>query len=133
MQKDATATSHLSKTYAATLGEIILKSNVGRQEPDPEDTKRAIGIFYEVLFGHVPEHRLNDCYKHAARTRNNTFPLKPEELCAAWTAIRQAEFYKRAPESHQLTHGFCEKCNNNGTELIRNEKGHVIGGRACKH
>jgi len=132
-QKDSTGTSRLSRTYAATLGEIITKSNVGRQQLEPQQTATAIGIFYEVCFGHIPEHRLNDCYKHVLRTRHNTFPLKPEELCTAWDEIRQSEMHKRALESRQLTYGFCGRCNNTGTELIRDANAKVKGARPCRH
>lgn len=115
------------------LAEIITKSNIGRQQLTKEQSKIAVGIWYEVLFGVVPEHRLNDCYLHVARKRDNSFPWKPEELCAAWSEIKASEFYKRTPKDHQLTHGFCEKCNNTGTELMRNEAGQVRGARPCTH
>jgi hypothetical protein len=115
------------------LGEIITKSNIGRQQLDPEDTKIAIGIWYEVLCGVVPERRLNDCYLHAVRTRNNTFAMQPSELATAWGEIRNSEMYKRVPDNRLLTHGFCEKCNNTGTEPIRNERGVIISARHCSH
>lgn len=122
----------LSRTYAATVGEIIIKSYGGRQ-PDTKQLAIETAIFMEPLYGKIPEHRLNECYVEAVRTRKSTFPLKPEEMCAAWETIRQRDFYKRAPESRQLTHGFCEKCNNCGNEVIYNDKGHAIGSRPCHH
>jgi hypothetical protein len=125
--------SNLSKSYAAVLGEIITKSNIGRQQLDPEDTKIAISIWYEVLYGVVPEQRLNDCYLHAVRTRNNTFAMQPSELATAWGEIRNSEMYKRVSDNRQLTHGFCEKCNNTGTEPIRNDRGVIISARTCIH
>lgn len=134
MEIGSTGISHLSETYAAMLGEIIIKSNIGRQQLDPKkEMPIAISVWYEVLFGVVPENRLNDCYLHVARHRGNTFPWKPEEIAAAWTSIRQAEFYKRAPDSHRLMHGFCEKCNNTGNEVIRDAFGNSKGARPCKH
>jgi hypothetical protein len=116
------------------VAEIITKSNVGRQEIPTKQLAIDTAIFMEVLYGTVPENRLNDCYQEAVRTRKSTFPLKPEEMCVAWETIRQRDFYKRAPESRQLTTDYvCPKCNNNGTELMYDDKGRVIGGRACRH
>jgi len=115
------------------VAEIITKSNVGRQQLTKQQTALDTAIFMEVLYGTIPENRLNECYQEAIRTRKSTFPLKPEEMCAAWETIRQRDFYKRAPESHQLTHGFCEKCNNTGNEVMRDSEGQTIGARPCKH
>jgi hypothetical protein len=115
------------------LGEIITKSNIGRQQLDPEDTKITIGIWYEILYSVVPEQRLNDCYLHAVRTRNNTFAMQPGELATAWGEIRNGEMYKRIPDNRQLTHGFCDKCNNTGTFLVRDNEGRIKGGRPCSH
>jgi hypothetical protein len=130
---DIVKTLSLSRTYAAALAEIITKSNVGRQQLTKQQTALDTAIFMEVLYGKIPEHRLNECYLEAVRTRKNTFPLKPEELCVAWETIRQSEFYKRVPESRRLTHGFCEKCNNTNNEQVRNDYGVLMGARACKH
>lgn len=131
-QIDSTGISHLSKSYAATLGEIITKANIGRQQLDPKkEMPVAIAVWYEVLYGVVPEHRLNDCYLHAKRTRTSTFALVPEELTTAWSEIRSSEMYKRAPENRQITHGFCEKCNNTGTEVIT--KPGFTSARPCTH
>lgn len=123
-------TSNLSRSYAATLGEIITKSNIGRQQFTPDETRIAIGVWYEVLFGVVPEHRLNDCYLHAIRNRQNTFGLAPTELCMAWNEIRQSEMHRQNPVK-RLTHGFCEKCNNTGTEIVRKEG--LTSARPCNH
>jgi hypothetical protein len=117
-QTDSTEISNLSKSYAATLGEIITKSNIGRQQLTRDQTQIAIGVWYEALYGFIPEHRLNHCYVHAVRTRNNTFEMQPSELAASWTEIRAGEMYKRTPENRQLSHGFCDKCNNTGTKQV---------------
>lgn len=130
--KGSTEISNLSKSYAATLGEIITKSNIGRQQLTREETKIAIGIWYEMLHGVVPEHRLNDCYLHAMRNRASTFALAPNELVMAWNEIRQSEMHQQNP-ARALTHGFCEKCNNTGSEPIRDEKGFIIAMRPCSH
>lgn len=124
----------LSRTYAAVVAEIITKSNVGRQPVTKKQLAIETAIFMEPLYGKIPEHRLNDCYLEAVRTRKSTFPLKPEELCAAWETISYKEFYRRAPESRQLTTDYvCPKCFNNGNEVIYNDKGHAIGSRPCHH
>lgn len=116
------------------LGEIITKSNIGRRQLDPkEEQPITIAVWYEVLYGVVPEHRLNDCYLHVARHRDNGFPWKPEEIAMAWTAVKQAEMYKRISPDHQITHGFCEKCHNTGNEVIYDEQGRAKGARICKH
>ena len=132
-QIDSVTTSNLSKSYAAKLAEIITKSNVGRQQFTKEETKVAVAVFHEVLYGVVPEHRLNDCYVFVKRNRAGTFALAPEEIAAAWSQIRQSEMYKRAPDNRQITHGFCEKCNNTGSEPIRNERGVITSARKCTH
>src|ERR1051326_7601510 len=133
MQTDSTAISHLSKTYAATLGEIITKSNFGRQQLDPKkEMPLAIAVWYEVLYGVVPEHRLNDCYLFVKRNRTNAFALQPEELSAAWNEIRSNERYKTNP-AKQITHGFCAKCNNTGSEIIYNVQTKRTSARPCNH
>lgn len=114
------------------MGQIIIKSYGGRQ-PDTKQLAIETAVFMEPLYGKIPEHRLNDCYLEAVRTRKSTFPLKPEEMCVAWETIRQRDFYKRVPENRQLTHGFCELCNNTSTKLIKDEKGNVIGATFCSH
>lgn len=131
-QTDSATTLNLSKSYAAKLAEIITKSNVGRQQFTKNETRIAVGVFYEVLYGVVPEHRLNDCYLLVKRNRVGTFALAPEEMAGAWNQIRESERYKNNPVK-QITHGFCEKCNNTGTWLVRDDKGRVIGGRPCSH
>ena len=127
------ATSPWSKTYAARVGEILTKSRAGNaQQLSDEEFQFALAAWLEVLYGAVPEHRLNDCYVFAKRNRSTTFALQPEELCMAWNEIRQSEMHKQ-PNAKQLTHGFCEKCNNTNTEAIRNERGAIIAGKPCSH
>lgn len=124
----------LSKTYAAILRQIITKANIGRRQLDPEkETPIFVAIWFEALYGVIPERRLNDCYLWAVRNRGNNFPMQPSEMAQAWNEIRQSEFYKRAPESRQLTHGLCGKCFNTGSEVMYNDKGIAIGARPCKH
>lgn len=123
----------LSPTYAAVVAEILTKSNVGRQQLTKQQTALDTAIFMEVLYGTIPENRLNDCYQEAVRTRKTTFPLKPEELCAAWTEIRQSEMHKRAPVERQLQAPFCPKCNSTGNQPVRNDQGVIIAMKTCKH
>lgn len=131
-QNGSATTSTLSKSYAAILAEILTKSNVGRQQFTKDQTRVAVGVFYEILYGFVPEHRLNDCYIFVKRNRSNTFELKPEEIAAAWIQIRESERYSNNP-AKQLTHGFCNKCNNTGTEVKRDEQYRVTSARPCSH
>lgn len=114
------------------LAEVITKSNIGRQQFTKDETKAAVGIWFEMLYGVVPEHRLNDCYLHAMRNRASTFALAPNELVMAWNEIRQSEMHRQNP-TKQLTHGFCELCNNTGTFLVRDEHGKIKGARPCSH
>lgn len=114
------------------MGEILTKSRAGAaQQLSDEEFQFALASWLEVLFGVVPEQRLNDCYLLAMRTRASTFPLAPNELCVAWNEIRQSEIYKQA-DAKQLTHGFCEKCNNTGSEVIYREDG-TTSARFCRH
>jgi hypothetical protein len=97
--------------------EILIKANAGRSEPTRKERQAQIAIFLEVLYGHVPEKRLNDCYVHLMRTRTSTYPLAPNELCIAWAAIKESEMNQPSSQK-QLTHGFCERCNNTDFEII---------------
>lgn len=136
-QKETTVssceTSPWSKTYAARVGEILTKSRAGNtQQLSDDEFQFALASWLEVLFGVVPEQRLNDCYLLAMRNRTSTFPMAPNELCMAWGEIKQSEMHRTNP-AKLLTHGFCEKCNNTGSEPIRNERGIIISARACSH
>src|SRR5688572_28870149 len=85
-------TSRWSKSYAARVGEILAKSRAGTsQQLHDDEFQYTLAAWLEVLYGHVPEHRLNDVYVHASRTRNSTFPLTQFELCEAWNQVRAAE------------------------------------------
>lgn len=91
------------------------------------------GTWVEILYGVIPERRLNDCYLLAMRNKTHSFLIEPNDLCAAWREIRESEMHKRAPENRQITHGLCEKCLNTNSEPIRNEKGHIIAMKHCTH
>jgi hypothetical protein len=112
---------------------VLIKSRIGRPQLGDKERDFTTGTWMEILYGVIPENRLNDCYLLASRNKTDSFPIQPNDLCAAWNEIRESEMHKRAPESHQLTHGLCPKCFNNNTEVIYNDKGHAIGARACHH
>ena len=122
-----------SGSYAAAVQAILIKSRIGRPQMGDKERDFTTGCWVEILYGVIPERRLNDCYVLASRNKTNSFPVEPNDLCAAWNEIRESEMHKRAPESHQLTHGFCERCNNTGSEVVRNDQGVIIGARPCKH
>src|ERR1051325_4957100 len=104
---DSMTVSNYSRSYAAKVLEILIKANAGRNEPTKAERKTQIAIFLEVLYGHVPENRLNDCYVYLMRTRTSTYPLAPNEICIAWAAIKESEM-NRPINQGRLAHGFCE-------------------------
>jgi len=52
----------------------------------------------ETLFEIIPEDRLKDAFDHAARTRQNAFPVSAYDLITAWTAINKTEREAKAAE-----------------------------------
>lgn len=126
-------TSPWSRTYAARVGEILTKSRAGHtQQLSDEEFQFTLASWLEVVAGVVPEHRLNDCYLQAMRNRASTFPMAPNEICMAWNEIRQSEMHRHNNQK-QLTHGFCEKCNNTNSEPIRDDLGRIIAAKPCSH
>lgn len=113
-------TAHGSRSYAAAVGEILTKSRAGiAQQLSDEEFDFTVDSWVEVLYGHVPEARLNDAYVHASRTRSSTFPLTQYELCDAWNQIRTAE--RNAPPIGTYDYRgreVCPDCNDTGTKLI---------------
>ena len=103
------------------MGEILAKSRSGiTQQLSDEEFNFTLAAWVEVLFGHVPEARLNDVYIHASRNRNSTFPLTQFELCEAWNLIREAERHAMPRVGQYDYRGteVCPKCNGTGTKLI---------------
>ena len=122
-----------SGSYAAAVQAILIKSRIGRPQMGDKERDFTTGTWVEILYGVIPERRLNDCYLLASRNKTDSFPIQPRDLCAAWNEIRESEMHKPAPQSRQITHGFCAKCNNTGHEAIRNEQGHIIAMKPCHH
>jgi hypothetical protein len=122
-----------SGSYAAAVQAVLIKSRIGRPQMGDKERDFTTGTWVEILYGVIPEHRLNDSYLLASRNKKDSFPIQPNDLCAAWNEIRESEMHKRAPESRQITHGFCGRCNNTGTELIRDANRKVKGARPCRH
>ena len=103
------------------MGEILAKSRSGiAQQLNDEEFQFTVGAWVEVLFGHVPEHRLNDVYVHASRNRNSSFPLTQFELCDAWNQMHDAE-RRSMPRVGQYDfrgENVCPDCLNTGTRLV---------------
>lgn len=97
------------------------------------DTERdfTTGAWVEILYGVIPERRLNDCYLHAMRVKTDSFPIEPSDLCNAWKEIRQSEMAQPVNPGNQLTHGLCEKCHNTGNEIV--VKDGIAYSRVCNH
>lgn len=116
----SSGTSLASSSYAAKVGEILTKSRVGTaQQLIDDEFDYTLQTWLEVLYGHVPEARLNDAYVHASRTRNSTFPLTQFELCEAWNQIRAAERAVPPIGTYDWRgEKVCPHCNGTGTKLV---------------
>ena len=122
------------------MGEILAKSRSGiTQQLTDEEFQFTLAAWVEVLEGHVPEHRLNDAYIHASRTRNSTFPLTQFEICEAWNQVRAAE-KNNMPRVGQYDYRgteVCPKCNGTGTQLFVKRdpvmQRDYTYGKACHH
>lgn len=97
-----------------------MKSRAGTsQQLGDEEFQYTLASWLEVLFGHVPEHRLNETYVHASRTRNSTFPLTQYEMCEAWNQIRAAERTMPPVGTYEYRgRKVCPDCHNTGTKLV---------------
>lgn len=104
------------------------RSGISQQLSDDE-FQFTLAAWVEVLYGHVPEAKLNDAYIHASRTRNSTFPLTQFELCEAWNQIKAAERSIPPVGSYEWSRAreVCPDCNNTGTRLV--VKRHPVLGR----
>lgn len=130
----------LSRSYAAKVAEIITKTTTGNaSQPEDEEFKVLVGIWTETFAGFIPEHRLNDCYLHAARTRDSSFPMSATDMCSAWNQIQAAERSMPAVGTYDWDRArkVCSKCNGTGTELFV-KRDSVLGrdytyGRPCYH
>ena len=113
-------TAHGSNSYAAAVADILTKSRAGiAQQLSDEEFDFTVDSWVEVMYGHVPEARLNDTYLHASRNRNSTFPLTQYEMCEAWNQIKSAE--RAMPPIGTFDYRgreVCPHCNNTGTRLI---------------
>lgn len=116
-----TVTSPLSKSYGAKVAEIITMSRAGNPaQLSDEEFKFLVGQWVLVLADFVPEAKLNECYLHASRNRDNSFPLSATDMCAAWKIIREAERSMPAQGTHDWSRSreVCGKCNGTGTYLF---------------
>ena len=119
--KPSETTLQSSRSYAAKVAELITKARAGSQSVLAGDEfKFAIAAWTEVLEGFVPEKRLNDCYLHARRYRNSTFPLDASELCAAWKEISESERARPpvATLTQRLRGDVCGQCNGTGYKQV---------------
>lgn len=111
----------LPRSYAAKVSEILEKTRAGSpSQLLDEEFKFVVGTWVEAFAGIIPEHRLNDCYLHAARTRDSSFPMSVTDMCAAWNQIQAAERSMPAIGTHDWDRAreVCPRCNNTGTELV---------------
>lgn len=121
------------------MGEILIKSRAGvAQQLSDEEFEDTLAAWLEVLFGHVPEARLNDTYLHASRNRNTTFPLTQFEMCEAWNQIKAAERSLPPVGTYDWrARDVCPHCHNTGTKLIV-KRDEILGrdytyGVPCSH
>lgn len=93
----------------------------------------AVAAWTEILDGHVPEARLNDCYVRAVRNRKNGFPMAASELCTMWNEIQQSELHSTPHRdmSKQLAGDVCHSCFGTGYEIIK--RGQYNYAKPCNH
>lgn len=104
-----------------------------------EEFKFLVGQWVQVLAGFVPEARLNECYLHASRNRDTSFPMTATDMCSAWKIIKEAERSMPPIGTYEWSRAreVCPKCNNTGTQLFV-KRDDVIGrdytyGKTCYH
>ena len=109
--------SNTSMTYRAAVGRVIVKIRLVCSLPafDTVELAGAIEAFCKVLHGVVPEDRLNDCYLHAIRRRNSTYPLAVTEIVESWRAILSDETARRR---------LCSLCDGSGYSVVRDPLDH---------
>lgn len=97
---------------------MILKVRMAHSLPalNVEEFAAMTEAWCEVLAPIVPPDRLNDCYLHAMRTRESTFPLAVTEVLTAWRVINSEEGRIRERSKP------CFLCQGKGTELIYDPK-----------
>jgi hypothetical protein len=113
--------STLSISYAARVSEVITKARAGLTPYlEPDEFKFLVGQWTETLLGFVPEYRLNDCYLHAARTRDTSFPMTATDMCNAWRQIQEAERSTPSVGTYDWSRAreVCSECNGTGTVLF---------------
>lgn len=117
------------------MGHLILKSRLAYSLPalDVDEFKAATEAWCEVLVETIPTQRLHDCYLHAMKNRDSSFPLSAGDMVRSWRDICNANRYKpvSAALDHMLRGDVCQDCNGTGTELI--EEGAMVYSRPCKH
>lgn len=135
-------TSETSKTpsptlqeYKVTVGKLILKSRLAYSLPalEVQELAAATEAWCEVLIDTIPIQRVADCYLHAMKNRDSSFPLSAGDLVRSWKDICNANRYKpvSAGLDHQLRGDVCQDCNGTGTELIT--EGSMTYSRRCRH
>lgn len=67
----------------------------------------------------VPEYRLPEVFVYVRQRRATTFQLQPEEVCAAWNAMKIAERNLRPAEHPVFAKDVCRQCNGTGTRLFK--------------
>lgn len=122
------------------IAEIIAKSRAGSpSQLSDEEFKFLVGTWVETVGGVVPEHRLNDTYLHAMRTKDSGFLLTATDMCMAWKQVQEAERAMPTTGSYEWSRAraVCPHCN--GTEtLLTVRRDSTLGrdytyGKKCYH
>ena len=73
---------------------------------------------WQRILAQIPADRIEECELHAIRNRVVKALLQPQELIAAWHAIREAERANR-PDPIKLEHGeVCWYCEGSGWQTL---------------
>src|SRR5689334_9829244 len=112
----STDNSRLSPSYGAVVAEQLTKYFAGNpSKPIGDEFRTMIGTWTETLQDVVPEYRLAECFVYVRQHRTTTFQIQPEEICAAWEAMKQAERALRPTQAPVFAKDVCRQCNGTGT------------------
>lgn len=109
------------------------------------ETEDRANDWMEVLYGHVPESRLDQAYRQAVHAHSGPFPVNCYEIIGAYNAIIAGEqaadadarrSYSPSKAEEQAVAAMCDHCHGSGMRLKRDLDGRVlgvIGGKPCDH
>ena len=145
--RDRREMNSLERIYFSAVVRIIAKTISAANMPSLTEAETAdrADDWMEVLYGHVPESRLDQAYRQAVHAHSGPFPVNCYEIIAAYNAIIAGEqaadadarrSYSPSKAEEQAVAAMCDHCHGSGMRLKRDLDGRVlgvIGGKPCDH